>query len=285
MAGSWWWGVRHRAQGIGMTVTGRGSDEAPARAGEGYRLARSGSAVEPCKQLAPLELVQPTPNAVGLANAHGVLEAGLPHPALLADRLGAGLALESLVLALKRAWWEKNHCLRAAARGLRLPCQLADALYSHAVRPPVHLHSTTTSRVTQWGTLCCNFLTESNKSCSRRVCLATTHCRYRRQVSLRARSRALAVILCAPRFGLDEQRHTFNTHDPNHIVHVDRRGAVRTRRPAPTPHLDDTTGVQVADCQPHLADHPFAPDRRGREARSHHRRHTGQERQQHTTDG
>src|SRR5207248_11001866 len=79
--------------------------------------------------------VQAAPDAVGLANLDGVVEAGLADRARGADRLGPLLALFLLVLALHVGGREEHGRLGPAAGSLHLP-RISGALTTHVTPFP-----------------------------------------------------------------------------------------------------------------------------------------------------
>ena len=105
------------------------------------RLVPGGGADRPLRRascsgadLLALDLVEAAPDAVGLADADRVAEAGLADGAGGADGLGPVLALQLLVLALEVGRREEHLGLRPAARGLQLP-GLVDTLCAHVASP------------------------------------------------------------------------------------------------------------------------------------------------------
>jgi hypothetical protein len=73
------------------------------------------------KQLLALDLVEAAPDAVGLTDAEGIVEAVLLDPATLADLLGPPLALELLFLALELRRGEEHRRLGSSACSPHLP--------------------------------------------------------------------------------------------------------------------------------------------------------------------
>src|SRR5690606_21977237 len=73
------------------------------------------------EEVLALGLVEPTPDAVGLADPDGVVEAVLLHRAGGADLLRPGLALELLLLALEHRRREEDGGVWSPARGPQLP--------------------------------------------------------------------------------------------------------------------------------------------------------------------
>ena len=92
------------------------------------------------EKLLALELVEATPDAVGLADAEGVLEAGLADRARGADRLGPGLACLLLLLALELRRREEDGGVRPATGRFQLP-ELLGTL-RHWRHPPSEGHPT-----------------------------------------------------------------------------------------------------------------------------------------------
>src|SRR3954447_25620705 len=79
------------------------------------------SAVAGLEQLTPLVLVQATPDAVGLAEVHGVVEALALHGALAADRLGPRLADVAVLASFRVGRREEQGRLRTPACRTRPP--------------------------------------------------------------------------------------------------------------------------------------------------------------------
>src|SRR5256885_3468977 len=78
-----------------------------------------------------LDLVQPSPDPVGLTDAEGVVQALLPDGAGRADGLGSSLSDVALVLALEVRRWEEDRGLGSPTGGPHLP-RLLDSLNAHS---------------------------------------------------------------------------------------------------------------------------------------------------------
>src|SRR5436190_4731631 len=87
------------------------------------------------QQLLALQLVQPTPDAMWLADPDGVLQTGLADRTGHTDGLGPSLAFELLVLALEMRRREEHDRLWPPTCRLDLP-GVVDANSAHPKRPP-----------------------------------------------------------------------------------------------------------------------------------------------------
>src|SRR5689334_25442766 len=93
----------------------------PAGASAALHFGEVASAVARLEHLASLVLVEPAPDAVRLAEVHGMVETLALHRALAADGLGPRLAHVAILTTLRVGRREEQGRLRSPACGTRPP--------------------------------------------------------------------------------------------------------------------------------------------------------------------